>query len=124
VTGVPGPTVDVGRALERVGGERTLLGELVEIFLQDLPDRLRRMRAGAGHGNLLDIQRVAHDLKGSCATLGAQRASALAGTLEAACREARVEAVPLLLASFERELAEVQGFFTGPEWASEPDAAR
>jgi two-component system sensor histidine kinase/response regulator len=120
VSAPPGPVVDVSRALERVGGERALLGELVEIFLQELPGRLQRIRDGAGRGSTVDVQRIAHDLKGSLATLGARRCSALAGSLEDACREARTEAIASLLSSLEAELEQVRAFFAAPGWAGDP----
>jgi len=117
VTAPPGPTVEVNRALERVGGDRALLGELVEIFLQDLPGRLQLMRKDVLP--MAEIQRVAHDLKGSLATLGAQRASAMASSLEDACREARPDAVAPLVTGLEAELLLVQAFFSGPGWAGD-----
>lgn len=124
VTTAAGPTVDLGRALERVGGERALLAELVEIFLEDLPGHRQTMRAGAGDGSLSDIRRAAHTLKGSCATLGAERASFLAAALEDACRRARADAVASLLARLERELEEVQAFFATPGWDGQPGPIR
>jgi HPt (histidine-containing phosphotransfer) domain-containing protein len=111
------PAVDLDRAMKRVGDDRELLGELVEIFFRDLPDRLAVLREAVGRGRVSDVERVAHNMKGSLATLGAQGACELAGVLETACHEARLDSAPSLLEALESELRRVRAFYAASGWA-------
>jgi HPt (histidine-containing phosphotransfer) domain-containing protein len=66
------------RALtELVGGDREVLAELVDDFLQEAPQRLAEMRSG----DIALAGRAAHTLKSNALTFGA-------AALAAACREA------------------------------------
>ncbi|MBI1873325.1 MAG: Hpt domain-containing protein [Acidobacteria bacterium] len=69
-------------ALAYTGGDRKLLREVVQLFLSNCPkqvDDLRRAVHGV-EGPL--VHRAAHALKGTLATLGAERALAVARRLE------------------------------------------
>jgi HPt (histidine-containing phosphotransfer) domain-containing protein len=59
------------QALEMVAGDREFLTELVETYRIDGAERIAEMRAALAAGAAPDLQRAAHTLKGSSATLGA-----------------------------------------------------
>ena len=85
---------------------RAMMGEvaseLIGLFLEDTPRLLADLRETVAHGDAEGLQRAAHTLKSSSASLGAMGLSALcqelevmrrAGTLEGAAEKvARVEA--------------------------------
>jgi CheY-like chemotaxis protein len=73
--------------LDRVSGDRALLLELVELFLDQGPKLRAELAAGAAAGDRAEVRRVAHQIKGMLATLGAQPASAAARDLEEALRD-------------------------------------
>jgi HPt (histidine-containing phosphotransfer) domain-containing protein len=108
--------MDLARAIESVGGNRALLGELVEIFLNDLPMQLQTLRAGARGGDSREAERIAHSLKSSLAILGAPTAARLAAELEGAWRDARTEVASGLLGELEVELSRLQAFLARPDW--------
>ena len=73
--------------LESVSGPGAI-AELVEGFVHDAPRRLIRMKAASEAGEWEPLQRLAHDLKSNCATVGALQLSLLAAEIEA--RQGRV----------------------------------
>ena len=64
-----GPTAD----------ERRRIAEILQNFAARLPDTLDRMNQAAVAGDGRGLARLAHGLKGSSATLGANRFAALCG---------------------------------------------
>ena len=57
-TGIKIP-VDYSAALLWVDGDRTLLTELVEIFLEDCPRRLQELERAVAEGNAMMIKQTA-----------------------------------------------------------------
>jgi PAS domain S-box-containing protein len=81
----PGPLRDEAAALEMLGGDRELLAELVQMFLQDLvPQGAELSRVGAA-GDLPKLGRLAHAQKGAAGAVGANAARLAASALETAC---------------------------------------
>src|SRR6185503_12115095 len=101
------PALDEVAALACAGGDRQLLGELLGIFLADVPRHLQAIQdavAGEGAGALM---RAAHTLSGSLRVVGAAAATELVGQLEALGRDGRIEGAAALLARLESELSRV-----------------
>ncbi len=69
-------------ALCRVGGDITLLKEIAAIFLDEYPKGLADLQIALDAGDAYKFERVAHGLKGSVATFGAQLAVDAAFHLE------------------------------------------
>ena len=74
--------LDESVALNRVGGDFELLREVVELFLDDYPQALEKIRVAVASGDQTDLERHAHSLKGSVSTFGAKDAFEAAFTLE------------------------------------------
>jgi len=53
-------------------GEPDVLNEVLTIFLQEVPPRLERLRTFLAAGNIVEVQRAAHSLKGSAGNIGAR----------------------------------------------------
>ncbi|MFN8640583.1 MAG: Hpt domain-containing protein [Candidatus Binatia bacterium] len=87
-------TIDALRSLQE-DGEDDLLAELIDLFLQDAPDRLAAIREAVNGGDWVGLAERAHSLKGSCGSLGAVQMAALCARLEAMGRDLamRAEAV-------------------------------
>lgn len=69
--------------LERVGGDRELLAEVIRFFLEDCPPLVELMRQGLVDGNYVAVQRLAHSLTGSAGNFDAPAVTTLSRTLEA-----------------------------------------
>ncbi len=73
---------DLEELVNRLGGDRACLAELIDIFLDDARARTDEVRRE--EGNLAALRRVAHTLKGAAGNLCAMAASRAAAQLEAA----------------------------------------
>jgi two-component system, sensor histidine kinase and response regulator len=83
--------------LERVGGDREFLHELVEIFREDYPAQILTAKEAAARGDHEALRRVGHSLKGALKNLAAPTASRLASELEElAASEALTPALGLI----------------------------
>ena len=69
-------------ALERVGGDEDLLGEIARLFLDECPRLMRHIQESIDAGDTRRLEREAHSLKGSVANFGAEPAVAAALELE------------------------------------------
>lgn len=65
---------DIDRALQMLDGERELLGELVEIFQNNLNERLAAIRTAVANRDLPALAKAAHAIKSPVGTLSAQPA--------------------------------------------------
>ena len=74
--------LDEALALSRVGGDEELLREVVELFLEDYPHILEKIRSAVTAGDATALEHSAHSLKGSVSTFGAQRSYEAAFELE------------------------------------------
>jgi HPt (histidine-containing phosphotransfer) domain-containing protein len=52
-------------------GEPDVLKEVLELFLEDVPRRIERIRSSWQTGNAAELHRAAHSLKGSAGNIGA-----------------------------------------------------
>jgi PAS domain S-box-containing protein len=99
------PLHDEAEALTRCGGDRALLGELVDMFLAEVPRWTSSLEAALAAGDAETLHRGAHSIKGAVATFGAEEARAAALALEVAAREKRLADAPAALAALKEALA-------------------
>ncbi len=92
------------QVLENIEQDRELLGEMVEIFLQTLPEQLSQLREACQDKALDRVAGAAHSLKGSLLTLSADQGSKLAAHLEQAGRARDGATVAATLRELESEL--------------------
>jgi two-component system sensor histidine kinase/response regulator len=80
---------EVLATLKELGGEDDpgLFIELVNLFLEDTPERIRLLNEALDQGDPLALERAAHALKSSAANLGAMSLSTLFRDLETAGRQ-------------------------------------
>lgn len=65
-------------------GEPDFVVELIDLYLQDAPAKLRELRIALACGDLETLGREAHSLKGGSASLGARRMAVVSEELELA----------------------------------------
>ncbi len=85
---------DLVSALRRLRGDRGLLVDMIGFFEEDAPTLLQTVQAAIEQGNLEEVQRAAHSLKGLAATFDASAAIAAARDLETASRDGAAESLP------------------------------
>ena len=75
--------MDLDAALDRLGGQQSLLSDMIQFYLEDVPDLLAQLEQGMKAGDAALVERAAHSLKGLSATFSAERAVAAAAAVEA-----------------------------------------
>jgi two-component system, sensor histidine kinase and response regulator len=83
--------VDVAAALERLGGDRELYYELVEVFRTECPGIAEEIRRAIEGRDSKTLERGAHTLRGSSSNLGAIGVSEAARELEKLARSETLE---------------------------------
>ena len=75
-------SVDGAAFMERFGGNRTLIEDVIAIFLDDCPRRLAVIKTAVERSDAALIEETAHRLKGAAGNLSAARLFDAAQTLE------------------------------------------
>ena len=96
--------MDYPAALDRMGGEMPLLQEVAQLFLDEYPETLERIRQGIENGAAKDVGHYAHTLKGSVANFEAARVVRAALALENLGRSGALENAGVLYRDLVREL--------------------
>jgi HPt (histidine-containing phosphotransfer) domain-containing protein len=91
--------------LERVEGDEDLLQELLALFQEDLPGSREALQAAIAGGDLGEIERAAHRLKGMLANLSARGTASFAAEIESEARAGNAQKIPELLSTFEPQIA-------------------
>ncbi|MCP4592820.1 MAG: response regulator, partial [bacterium] len=104
----PRGPLDVEDALARLGNDRELLRDVLELFVEDLPDRVKELRAAAARNDAAGIRAVAHQLKGAAASLGAVGAAKTALHLERLDSEDVVAFTEAAVEDLEDQLAQLR----------------
>ncbi|HEY1463940.1 MAG TPA: Hpt domain-containing protein [Terriglobales bacterium] len=92
-------------ALDRVGGDESLLQELCQIFLSGYPRLLEKLREAVVLGDPVALQQAAHSLKGELGYLGAPEATDIARSMEDMGRERNLTSSSASLTALEQSLA-------------------
>ncbi len=93
VVPLPAPdTLDVASALERLGGNEALYGQVLQAYLADLATQPVQLEQCLQQADLPRAVRLLHTLKGLSATVGASYLAAVARKLELAVKAAQTDA--------------------------------
>lgn len=90
--------------LDRVEGDEDLLRELLALFQEDLPASREALQAAMDGGDLGEIERAAHRLKGMLANLSAGGAASFAAEIESAARAGNAPKIPGLVQLFDPQI--------------------
>jgi len=94
---------DVSGLRERVQDNAELMAELVRIFIDDVPSRIREMQSAFARDDWAALERAAHTLKGSAGVMSGKRLMTAARDLEEVVRSERRERVAELMANVATE---------------------
>lgn len=77
------PALDL-QVIERLNswGGRDLVSQLIDLFIENTPNRMEQVRSGLESGEIQQVERACHSLKSSAANLGASRLHFLAAEME------------------------------------------
>ncbi|HMA37007.1 MAG TPA: response regulator, partial [Chloroflexia bacterium] len=91
----------------QVEGEADIVQELIGLFVEGTPPLLVAMRDALAAGNAEQLQRAAHNLKGSSSNLGARPLADYCARLEKSGRSGALDGADAILAELEEEFARV-----------------
>lgn len=98
------PPIDWRRGLAVVEGDRGLFLELLNLFAQEAPSTLDKLRAAIERKDAATIQLAAHTIKGSVGNFGADDAVGAALQLETMARQGELDNSAEAFRSLEREI--------------------
>lgn len=93
--------IDLSFLRESMGGREDLVIEVLNLFLETVPDDMRVIGEAAASGDVLLVKRRAHKLLSSVLALGASDMEALLKDMEAAAGEKNTTAIAALYKSLE-----------------------
>ncbi|MCU0229872.1 MAG: Hpt domain-containing protein [Acidobacteria bacterium] len=102
--------VDVADGLSRAGDDRAFYRELLDLFLEDTRQRLGQLEMAVSAGDLEQVADVAHSIKGAAASLAAERARALAWSIESRGRAGDGAGLAALTRDLAAEIERVAAF--------------
>jgi signal transduction histidine kinase/DNA-binding response OmpR family regulator len=107
VQAAPSPPIawDRAKALERVDGDEQLLQEVVQIFLEESPKQLAKLRQAVTVGDADLLERAAHSMKGELGYLAVPDSCQKARVLEQMGRTRNLEQAAETLAVLETEVS-------------------
>lgn len=107
---VPRQLVNLNKALalERLGGDEQLLGEIAGLFLSDYRSLVEQVRAAVARRDAAALHHAAHTLKGSVANFCVQEPFESAYSLERMGRAGDLTGAEQVLASLERQLLDLE----------------
>jgi HPt (histidine-containing phosphotransfer) domain-containing protein len=91
------PTLRREEAIQRIG-DKILYLEIAHYFASHLAESLKDLGAALGLEDASSAARLAHSLKGNCATVGADILRGHCNTLENLCREGKLDSARSLYA--------------------------
>jgi two-component system sensor histidine kinase/response regulator len=103
-TGAEPPAVDCSELAELAGEDFEFVQSVVLSFEKSMAQLLSTMRAAAGRGEMQQVARAAHQVKGAAANLHAKALSALAADIEASARSLCATDLEERLKSLAREI--------------------
>ncbi|MGI8982589.1 MAG: response regulator [Pirellulaceae bacterium] len=99
--------INFDAVLETVGGDRDLLKEIFQAFLDESPKHLQSIRQAIPAGDGALLQRAAHTLRGTMGTIGVNGSADTAAKLERMGKENSFTGAEAACASMERELTAI-----------------
>jgi HPt (histidine-containing phosphotransfer) domain-containing protein len=96
------------RFLEDLGGDESLIREMVTLFLEESPKQLIAAHQALLDENSKELARIAHTLKGSSSYYGARRLAKPCTELEENCERGDLTGADSLIAQMEKEFAAVR----------------
>ena len=99
---------DLDDALEKVGGDREILEEILIVFSESYPEQLSELKNAINNGDAPIVERAAHTLKGSVGTFSAKKSLETAFRLETMGREGNLQEAAAVYSKLEQEIEELE----------------
>ena len=94
---------DKTAALARVGGDESVLNEILDVYLEDALAQIAFLEQAAANGDAEAVRSRAHSLKGASGNVGAMAMQTLAAQIETAGRQGELERAKSLIPSAQEQ---------------------
>ena len=99
-------------ALERVGGDESFLEELLDLYLEDFPQKIEQLQMAIEQKKFELIRKLGHSLKGSSATLSLTFLQEASSQMEMAGGDKDIVKANKLLTFLKREFKRLEDFLS------------
>ncbi|MFH1550015.1 MAG: response regulator, partial [Planctomycetota bacterium] len=103
--------IDLDSALERAGGDREFLNELIETFLEHTPEQINLLDGAAQKGGAESVAGSAHSIKGSAGNLSADSIASLAEVIEKMAKSGDISTISPILEKLKDEVKRLMKHF-------------
>ncbi|MDM8526251.1 PAS domain S-box protein [Desulfococcaceae bacterium HSG8] len=114
------PGINLETAIERLGGNKNLLGKLLAEFRRDYADTADKIKEALGKGDTEFIRQLAHTIKGVAGNFSAKSLYTSSLAMEMAARRKNTDDISSLTGFFEDALEQILKSAQAVENASEP----
>jgi HPt (histidine-containing phosphotransfer) domain-containing protein len=102
--------VNLERMREGSMGDEEFMGELIDIYLEDMPRQLEALRVAVEKHDAASAAATAHRLRGASGNVGADSLSSLCREIERSSRDNRLDQLPGLVEAVDQEGGRVRQF--------------
>ncbi len=102
--------IDYEEVLERIGGDKTFLQELLKIYIEDYEEKSRLIEEAIHQQDFMAVQKLGHSLKGSSANLSLSSLQKASLDLELAGRNHNLSLAQSAFSCLEKEFAKLKTY--------------
>jgi HPt (histidine-containing phosphotransfer) domain-containing protein len=102
--------LDSDGALARLDGDKELLSEICDIFIEESPQRMERLKNALDNNNIVLVEREAHSLKSTAANIGAGLLRDSTQHVEVVARNSDISKARILYEMLEHEHGKVLSY--------------
>ncbi len=109
--------LDLERTLENLGGDHELLREIMDFFVELIPQQIEDLAAAVLAGDVTTVGLQAHGMKGGAGNVGAVRVAATARELEMLAKEGSLEGASELVQRLRDEFRDLHEILPRLDWS-------
>ena len=102
--------IDLNEVLERVQNDRELLIELLDIFLEDCPEKISAIKEAVEKKDFGQLRDAAHSMKGASGNISAKKIHALFLQIEQMAKNNEIGTIPDCLKELDTQLQDLQAY--------------
>lgn len=114
--------VELIEVQKMIGTSLELFKSLVDIFTEEAERQITSIEKSILNNDPLSLDNSAHNFKSSLATLGALKASSLAGQLEMIGKNGKIDGSAELFRALKIEYQKVVSYFESRQWVEDWDS--
>lgn len=107
--------IDLASALERTGNDESFLFELIDLYIEDFPEKYNSLQDAIEQKNFEIIHETGHNLKGSSANLSLTSLQEVSCDIETAGKEKNIEKAKQSMSLLEQEFERLKNFLSKKE---------